>query len=106
MLHIRNVEIAIAPLRRCKKSLSKKSLPCVQMLPISKSVQILSKCLLKQCEMICKQLMASIEGVHILNHLDSKQLPQDIMHTSLEETVQYEVRLVLLHFIQNGDITL
>ncbi len=36
----------------------------------------------------------------------TKQLPQDIMHTLLEGTVQYEVRLVLLHFIQNGDITL
>ena len=36
----------------------------------------------------------------------TKQLPQDIMHTLLEGTVQYEVRLVLLHFIQNGYFTL
>ncbi|XP_033125438.1 uncharacterized protein LOC117123569 [Anneissia japonica] len=36
----------------------------------------------------------------------TKQLPQDIMHTLLEGTVQYEVRFVLLHFIQSGSITL
>ena len=36
----------------------------------------------------------------------TKQLPQDTMHTLLEGTVQYEVRMVLLHFIENGDITL
>lgn len=35
-----------------------------------------------------------------------KQLPQDIMHTLLEGTVQYEVRLVLQHYIQSGVTTL
>ena len=35
----------------------------------------------------------------------TKQLPQDIKHTLLERTVQYEVRMVLLYFIENGDIT-
>jgi hypothetical protein len=35
-----------------------------------------------------------------------KQLPQDIMHTLLEGTVQYEIRLVLLHYIQLGTTTL
>ena len=34
------------------------------------------------------------------------QLPQDVMHTILEGTVQYEVRLVLLHYIRSGVITL
>ena len=36
----------------------------------------------------------------------TKQLPQDVMHTLLEGTVQYEVRLVLLHFFQTGRLTL
>lgn len=36
----------------------------------------------------------------------TKQLPQDIMHTILEGTVQYEIRLVLLHYIQSGAVTL
>jgi hypothetical protein len=36
----------------------------------------------------------------------TKQLPQDIMHTLLEGTVQYEIRLVLLHYIQSGTTTL
>ena len=36
----------------------------------------------------------------------TKQLPQDIMHTVLEGTVQYEIRLVLLHYIQSGVVTL
>ena len=29
----------------------------------------------------------------------TQQLPQDVMHTLLEGVVQYEVRLVLLHYI-------
>ena len=36
----------------------------------------------------------------------TKQLPQDIMHTILEGVVQYEVRLVLQHYIQSGVTTL
>ena len=36
----------------------------------------------------------------------TKQLPQDIMHTLLEGVVQYEVRLVILHYIQSGVTTL
>ena len=36
----------------------------------------------------------------------TKQLPQDIMHTVLEGVVQYEVRLVLQHYIQSGVTTL
>ena len=36
----------------------------------------------------------------------TRQLPQDVMHTLLEGTVQYEVRLVLLHFIQTSELTL
>lgn len=36
----------------------------------------------------------------------TKQLPQDVMHTLLEGTVQYEVRLILLYFIQTGKLTL
>jgi hypothetical protein len=36
----------------------------------------------------------------------TRQLPQDVMHTMLEGTVQYEVRLVLLHFIQTSELTL
>ena len=36
----------------------------------------------------------------------TKQLPQDIMHTLLEGCVQYEIRLVLLFFIQNKHVSL
>ncbi|CAB4011337.1 Hypothetical predicted protein [Paramuricea clavata] len=36
----------------------------------------------------------------------TKQLPQDTMHTLLEGTVQYEIRLVLLHYVQSGTTTL
>jgi hypothetical protein len=34
------------------------------------------------------------------------QLPQDIMHTLLEGTVQYELRHILLHYIDAGQFTL
>ena len=34
-----------------------------------------------------------------------KQFPQDIMQTLMEGNVQYEARLVLLNFIQNGDLS-
>ena len=34
------------------------------------------------------------------------QLPQDVMHTLLEGTVQYKLRLILLHFMQSGSFTL
>ena len=36
----------------------------------------------------------------------TQQLPQDIMHTLLEGVVQYEVRLVLLHFTQSSQTSL
>ena len=36
----------------------------------------------------------------------SLQLPQDIMHTLLEGTVQYELRHLLKHYIDAGDFTL
>ena len=36
----------------------------------------------------------------------TKQLPQDIMHTLLEGIVQYEVRLILLHFIKSNILSL
>ncbi|XP_065675853.1 uncharacterized protein LOC136092063 [Hydra vulgaris] len=36
----------------------------------------------------------------------TKQLLQDIIHTLLESVIQYEVRLVLLKFINNGNLTL
>ena len=36
----------------------------------------------------------------------TKQLPQDVMHTILEGVLQYEVRFILLYYIQNGHITL
>jgi hypothetical protein len=36
----------------------------------------------------------------------SVQLPQDIMHTLLEGTVQYQLRHLLKHFIEHGDFTL
>lgn len=36
----------------------------------------------------------------------TKQLPQDIMHTLLEGVVQYEIRLVLLYFIESRAIAL
>lgn len=36
----------------------------------------------------------------------TQQLPQDIMHTLLEGVVQYEVRLVLLHYIQSSQTSL
>ncbi|XP_028417997.1 uncharacterized protein LOC114542721 [Dendronephthya gigantea] len=36
----------------------------------------------------------------------TQQLPQDIMHTLLEGVVQYEVRLVLLHYLQSGQTSL
>ena len=35
-----------------------------------------------------------------------KQMPQDIMHTILEGVLQYEVRLVLLHYITQKNFTL
>ena len=36
----------------------------------------------------------------------TKQLPQDIMHSLLEGNVQYEIRLMLLHFVTTGLFTL
>ena len=35
----------------------------------------------------------------------TEQLPQDIMHTLLEGTVQYELRLLLLHYITSQEFT-
>ena len=34
------------------------------------------------------------------------QLPQDIMHTLLEGVVQYELRYLILYYIDHGDFTL
>ena len=36
----------------------------------------------------------------------TSQLPQDVMHTLLEGVVQYELRLVILYFLNNGNFTL
>ena len=36
----------------------------------------------------------------------TRQLPQDIMHTIAEGVLQYEVRLILLEYIQNSNISL
>ncbi len=36
----------------------------------------------------------------------TRQLPQDIMHTLLEGVVQYELRYILTHYINNGQFTL
>ena len=35
-----------------------------------------------------------------------KQMPQDVMHTIAEGVLQYEARLVLLHFIRSNQLTL
>ena len=36
----------------------------------------------------------------------TSQLPQDVMHTMLEGVVQYELRLILLHYLNNNTFTL
>jgi len=44
----------------------------------------------------CRSVLCNLPMFNI-----TKQLPQDVMHIVLEDVLQYEVRLVLLYYLQH-----
>ena len=48
-----------------------------------------------------RSILASFPGFDV-----TQMLPQDIMHVMLEGVIQHEIKQVLLHLVENGDIQL